>query len=145
MGRATALTFAREGALVVGCDVAVEPAKETAELVTASGGEMVSLQPCVVSDPADCARLVELALSRFGRIADDARLERHHLAAGRLDQLDRLFRGLDGHVAADDQRSFAGEGQGRRAPHAPARAGDDADLAREPARHQCAAAAACSA
>jgi len=26
MGRATALTFAREGALVVGCDVAVEPA-----------------------------------------------------------------------------------------------------------------------
>ncbi len=29
MGRATALTFAREGALVVGCDVAVEPAEET--------------------------------------------------------------------------------------------------------------------
>ena len=29
MGRATAVTFAREGALVVGCDVAVEPAEET--------------------------------------------------------------------------------------------------------------------
>src|ERR1700683_1192544 len=29
MGRATALTFAREGASVVGCDVAVEPAEET--------------------------------------------------------------------------------------------------------------------
>ena len=28
MGRAAALTFAREGALVVGCDVAVEPAEE---------------------------------------------------------------------------------------------------------------------
>ncbi|HVQ18621.1 MAG TPA: oxidoreductase, partial [Actinomycetes bacterium] len=27
MGRATALTFAREGAHVVGCDVAVEPAE----------------------------------------------------------------------------------------------------------------------
>jgi NAD(P)-dependent dehydrogenase (short-subunit alcohol dehydrogenase family) len=31
MGRAAALTFAREGALVVGCDVAVDPAQETAE------------------------------------------------------------------------------------------------------------------
>ena len=28
MGRATALTFAREGALLVGCDLAVEPAGE---------------------------------------------------------------------------------------------------------------------
>jgi NAD(P)-dependent dehydrogenase (short-subunit alcohol dehydrogenase family) len=68
MGRATALTFAREGGLLVGCDVAVEPAQETVELVEAAGGEMVSLQPCVVSDPADCARLIELAVSRFGRI-----------------------------------------------------------------------------
>jgi NAD(P)-dependent dehydrogenase (short-subunit alcohol dehydrogenase family) len=31
MGRATAVTFAREGALLVGCDVAVEPAEETLE------------------------------------------------------------------------------------------------------------------
>jgi NAD(P)-dependent dehydrogenase (short-subunit alcohol dehydrogenase family) len=68
IGRATALCFAREGALVVGCDVAVEPAKETVELVTAAGGEMVSLQPCVLSDPAECASLVELAVSAFGRI-----------------------------------------------------------------------------
>jgi NAD(P)-dependent dehydrogenase (short-subunit alcohol dehydrogenase family) len=29
---------------------------------------MVSLQPCVVSDPADCARLVDFAVSAFGRI-----------------------------------------------------------------------------
>ena len=68
MGRATALTFAREGALVVGCDVAVEPAEETLELVKAAGGEMVSVQPCVLSDPAECARLVDLAVSRFGQI-----------------------------------------------------------------------------
>ena len=68
MGRATALAFAREGALVVGCDVAVEPAEETLELVKAAGGEMVSLQPCVLSDPAECARLVELAVSAFGRV-----------------------------------------------------------------------------
>ena len=35
MGRATALTFARERALVVGCDVAVEPAEETVAMVAA--------------------------------------------------------------------------------------------------------------
>jgi NAD(P)-dependent dehydrogenase (short-subunit alcohol dehydrogenase family) len=68
MGRATALTFAREGALVVGCDVAVEPAEQTLELVRAAGGQMVSLQPCRLTDPRESARLVELAIDEFGRI-----------------------------------------------------------------------------
>ena len=68
MGRATALAFAREGAMVVGCDVAVEPAETTLSLVSGAGGEMVSLQPCVVSDPTDCAALVDLAIETFGRI-----------------------------------------------------------------------------
>jgi NAD(P)-dependent dehydrogenase (short-subunit alcohol dehydrogenase family) len=68
MGRATALTFAREGALVVGCDVAVEPAQETAEMVRAAGGEMVSMQPCRLAHPADCVALVDLAIRTFGRI-----------------------------------------------------------------------------
>jgi NAD(P)-dependent dehydrogenase (short-subunit alcohol dehydrogenase family) len=68
MGRATAQTFAREGAMVVGCDVAVEPAEQTVELVRAADGRMASLQPCRLGDPADCARLVELAVTEFGRI-----------------------------------------------------------------------------
>ena len=68
MGRATALAFAQEGALVVGCDVAVEPAEETVALVEAAGGRMVSLQPCRVSETADCDRLVGLAVSEFGRV-----------------------------------------------------------------------------
>ena len=68
MGRATALAFAREGALVVGCDIAVEPAEETVALAEAAGGRMVSLQPCRVSVPSECDRLVGLALSTFGRI-----------------------------------------------------------------------------
>ena len=68
IGRATALTFAREGAFVVGCDVAVEPAEETVEMARAEGGRMVSLQPCHLSDPGDCGRLVELAVSEFGQI-----------------------------------------------------------------------------
>jgi len=68
MGNATALTFAREGALVVGCDVAVEPAEQTLEAVKAAGGRMVSLQPCILSDPAECKRFVDFAVGEFGRI-----------------------------------------------------------------------------
>ena len=68
MGRAAALAFAREGASVVGCDVTVEPAAATVDMVRAAGGQMVSLHPSRISDPAECARLVELAVSEFGRI-----------------------------------------------------------------------------
>jgi NAD(P)-dependent dehydrogenase (short-subunit alcohol dehydrogenase family) len=68
MGSATALTFAREGALVVGCDVAVEPAEQTVAAVEAAGGQMVSLQPCILSDPDECKRFVDFAVGEFGRI-----------------------------------------------------------------------------
>ena len=68
MGRASALAFAREGATVVGCDVAVEPAESTVEMVRGAGGAMVSLQPCRLDDPADCDALVQLALGTFGRV-----------------------------------------------------------------------------
>jgi NAD(P)-dependent dehydrogenase (short-subunit alcohol dehydrogenase family) len=62
----------------VGCDVTVEPAEATVKMVHAAGGTMVSLQPCHLGDPAECARLVQLAVSEFGRI--DVRL---HLKASR--------------------------------------------------------------
>ena len=68
MGRESALAFAREGAPVVGCDVTVEAAKETVEIVRGAGGEMVSMHPCDLSQPADCQALVDLALNTFGRI-----------------------------------------------------------------------------
>jgi NAD(P)-dependent dehydrogenase (short-subunit alcohol dehydrogenase family) len=68
MGRATAVTFAREGASLVGCDVTTEPAEETLEIVRDAGGEMTSMQPCRLTDPADCTALVDLAVSTFGRI-----------------------------------------------------------------------------
>jgi NAD(P)-dependent dehydrogenase (short-subunit alcohol dehydrogenase family) len=68
MGHAAALTFAREGALVVGCDVAVGPAEETVDAVRAAGGQMVSLQPCILSDPSDCQRFVDFAVDEFDRI-----------------------------------------------------------------------------
>jgi NAD(P)-dependent dehydrogenase (short-subunit alcohol dehydrogenase family) len=103
MGRATAMTFAREGALLVGCDVAVEPAEETVQIVRAAGGEMVSLQPCRLSDPAECAKLIELAVSEFSRIDVlfnlAARSHFHRLedftdeewAAAQQDEIDLVF------------------------------------------------------
>jgi NAD(P)-dependent dehydrogenase (short-subunit alcohol dehydrogenase family) len=68
MGREAALTFAREGASVVGCDLSVDAAEATVEMVRGEGGTMVSRQPCRLSEPADCQALVELAVSTFGRI-----------------------------------------------------------------------------
>ena len=62
------MAFAREGASVVGCDATVEPAESTVEVVRGVGGDMVSMQPCRLDDPADCQALVELALATYGQI-----------------------------------------------------------------------------
>lgn len=68
MGRATALVFAREGALVVGCDMSVEAAEETVQLVRDQGGKIVSRQPCNLTDPAECQALTDMAITAYGRI-----------------------------------------------------------------------------
>ena len=68
MGRAAALAFAREEASVVGCDLNVESANATVQLVRGEGGTMESLQPCRLSDAAECRALVDFALRKFGRI-----------------------------------------------------------------------------
>lgn len=68
MGRAAALSFAREGALLVGCDVNVERAEQTVDEVRALGGQMVSLQPCDLTDIGNCQQLVDLAVHTYGRI-----------------------------------------------------------------------------
>lgn len=68
VGRAAAVAFAREGASVVGCDVTIEPAEATVEMVRGGGGEMVSMQPCHLTETADCRALLELALGTYGRV-----------------------------------------------------------------------------
>jgi NAD(P)-dependent dehydrogenase (short-subunit alcohol dehydrogenase family) len=68
IGRAAASAFAKEGALIVGCDVNVDAAQATVEAVRSAGGTMVSLHPCHLNDPARCRKLVELAVSTYGRI-----------------------------------------------------------------------------
>jgi NAD(P)-dependent dehydrogenase (short-subunit alcohol dehydrogenase family) len=70
IGRAAALAFAREGALVVGSGLLVDDAgaMATVEAVRAAGGQMASLQPCDLSRSADCQALVDFAVRTFGRI-----------------------------------------------------------------------------
>src|SRR5712672_2041544 len=68
IGRAAAVTVAREGASVVGCDVNVVAAEDTVDLVHAQGGQMVSLQPCQLSKAADCQALVDFAVRTYRRI-----------------------------------------------------------------------------
>jgi NAD(P)-dependent dehydrogenase (short-subunit alcohol dehydrogenase family) len=67
-GRVAALAFANEGAKVLGCDVNVERSAETTRLVTEAGGEMISVEPIDLADPADATRWVEIAAARWGRV-----------------------------------------------------------------------------
>jgi NAD(P)-dependent dehydrogenase (short-subunit alcohol dehydrogenase family) len=68
MGRAAALAFAREGASIVGCDLNVESAEATVQAVRREGGTMESLQPCRLSNAAECQALADFAVRTFGRI-----------------------------------------------------------------------------
>ena len=68
IGRAAALRFAQEGALIVGCDTQAAAAQETVALVRAAGGRMVSLHPVNLTTMADCRKLVDFAVGEHGRI-----------------------------------------------------------------------------
>ncbi len=67
-GRAAAIRFAAEGAVVVGCDLATEGAEQTVQLVTASGGQMISTHPLDLADEDAVEPLMRMVGSRFGRI-----------------------------------------------------------------------------
>jgi NAD(P)-dependent dehydrogenase (short-subunit alcohol dehydrogenase family) len=66
-GKATAVTFAREGARVACADINAAAAAETAALIRAEGGEAVALT-ADVSKSADVAAAVAETLAAFGRI-----------------------------------------------------------------------------
>jgi NAD(P)-dependent dehydrogenase (short-subunit alcohol dehydrogenase family) len=68
LGRQAALAVAREGGSVVGCDLNVEAAEATVQMVREAGGTMVSLHPCRLSEPGDCKALVDFAVRTFSRI-----------------------------------------------------------------------------
>jgi len=65
-GRCAALTFAREGARVVGCDIKPDGAAETVEMVRAAGGDMVSLAPVDLADDAGAKAFVDFAVAEYG-------------------------------------------------------------------------------
>ena len=68
IGRAAALRFAAEGALVVGTDVNAAGAQATVDAVTAAGGRMVSLHPADLGTMAGCQQVVDFAIAEHGRI-----------------------------------------------------------------------------
>ena len=67
-GRAAALRFAAEGAIVVGCGRNAIAADETANLVRAAGGTMHSTAPVDLGEVSEVNAWVEDAATRFGRI-----------------------------------------------------------------------------
>jgi NAD(P)-dependent dehydrogenase (short-subunit alcohol dehydrogenase family) len=68
VGRAAALAFAREGASVVGCDLNVDSAEATVQMVRQEGGTMESLQPCRLGNAVECQALVDFTVRTFSRI-----------------------------------------------------------------------------
>ncbi|KAL4918742.1 hypothetical protein BDW62DRAFT_180925 [Aspergillus aurantiobrunneus] len=68
MGRAAALKFAEEGAIIVGCDMNTANEAKTVEAVKAVNGEIVSLAPCDLTKQESCEQVVNLAIERYGRI-----------------------------------------------------------------------------
>lgn len=66
-GRATAITFAREGARVALVDRNLQSAEETAHMVVENGGDALAIQGDVCNEN-DCQRAIAQCHSRFERI-----------------------------------------------------------------------------
>jgi NAD(P)-dependent dehydrogenase (short-subunit alcohol dehydrogenase family) len=66
-GRATAIVFAREGARVLLVDRRLDSADETRRMIVDAGGEAETCEVDVTSE-ADCRRMVETCVARFGRV-----------------------------------------------------------------------------
>ncbi|KKD06653.1 SDR family NAD(P)-dependent oxidoreductase [Streptomyces sp. WM6386] len=68
MGRAAALRFAEEGAVIVGCDLNLEANEETAAAVKAADGRMSAAAPVDLGDSAAARTWVEQAAEEHGGI-----------------------------------------------------------------------------
>jgi NAD(P)-dependent dehydrogenase (short-subunit alcohol dehydrogenase family) len=63
MGKATAQVMAREGAIIVACDISGAQNQTVAEL----GGKAIAAQ-CDVADEAQVSAAIDLAVAKFGRV-----------------------------------------------------------------------------
>lgn len=67
IGRATALTFAREGAKVAVADVGIEGGEETVRMIQEKGGNAVFIK-ADVRQPADVEALIRKTVETYGRL-----------------------------------------------------------------------------
>ena len=68
IGRAAALTFAREGGRIVGSGLDPASTDSIAREVRAAGGETVVRAPADLTQPSEAQALVDLAIQTYGRI-----------------------------------------------------------------------------
>lgn len=67
IGRAAALSFAKDGAMLILSDINEEGLQETGSMAEEAGGQ-VSLHLCNVAKPAEVKDMVEKGVSTFGRL-----------------------------------------------------------------------------
>ena len=67
IGRATALTFAREGAKLVVADMNVDGGQQTVHMITENGGEATFLQ-VDVSNATEVQAMIYKAVETYGRL-----------------------------------------------------------------------------
>ncbi len=67
IGKATALTLAREGAAVVASDINLDSAEKVADEIKAGGGNGLAVMTDVTSK-SDMIRLIETAVEKLGRV-----------------------------------------------------------------------------
>ena len=67
IGRATALTFAREGAKVVVADIVVTGGEETVQLIQAAGGESIFVK-ADMANASDIEAMVQKVIATYGRL-----------------------------------------------------------------------------
>jgi len=68
IGRATALTLAREGARVVGCDLHPEGSADTVRVARDAGGEMTAMAPVDLSSEAGANAWTAAAVAVYGGV-----------------------------------------------------------------------------
>jgi NAD(P)-dependent dehydrogenase (short-subunit alcohol dehydrogenase family) len=88
IGRSVGLTFAREGATVIGSDLSAKTAGETLAAAQREGLPFDSVHPCDLTKPADAERYVDYAVAKHGRIdilVNAAAIAPHMAATAQMD------------------------------------------------------------
>lgn len=67
IGKATAVLFAREGAKVMGCDINMDAAEETVDIIKKEGGE-ITVVKADVSDEVQIEKMVQACIEKYGRV-----------------------------------------------------------------------------